>query len=494
MAEVAPSPVEIADTQPAELALPVPFCPDTQPAMEAPSMTEAAEADAGPALLAPAPAGAEACGLEEVSADEASGDSETQIVPADHGANKAENQEDQAMVAEGMLTDEWDANEDEDPVVVCKKCQQAVSIVETVVRTATERWCKSCNSLVTLLRRNMAWPPEKFNQLTLEQQQNFFKHACSTKSENGFRYARVKDVLITSLVKRSVSQRIQDVGGKYLPVSVYRQQGYLLPENFEQVAPRQWSEALGCWTFLLVEYTVRHKEIEETVHESILQAEKSIKKLKAEALPNGQVKSAKTGDAADSSVIAPKPLVLDLLTESEGEEQVGDLNGKEEKKRLAAEKKQQKQRERQEAAAARKEESKAKREAAVANRKIAALATKVVPVLSNTCKEAALMQKEASDKLGSPNGPQLAALSDGLTHLQTWKKAAAATLQAQAKCSGSQLDPLPFQTEKEVTAKVKEVQGHMSALKLLLKPKRPATAKGKAKAKAVAQNSGAGQD
>ena len=99
MAEVAPSPVEIADTQPAELALPVPFCPDTQPAMEAASMTEAAEADAGPALLPPAPAGAEACGLEEVSADEASGDSETQIVPADHGANKAENQEDQAMVA-----------------------------------------------------------------------------------------------------------------------------------------------------------------------------------------------------------------------------------------------------------------------------------------------------------------------------------------------------------------------------------------------------------
>ena len=122
MAEAAPSPVEIADSQPAELALPVPFCPNTQPAMEALSMPEAAESDAGPALLAPVPAGAEACGHEEVSGDsetseKASGDSETQIVPADHGANKGENQEDQAMVAEGMSTAEWDATEDDEGCV-----------------------------------------------------------------------------------------------------------------------------------------------------------------------------------------------------------------------------------------------------------------------------------------------------------------------------------------------------------------------------------------
>ena len=46
--------------------------------------------------------------------------------------------------------------ESDDMEVTCKKCGRSVSILQTLARSDTSRWCLACNALQTLLRRHMS--------------------------------------------------------------------------------------------------------------------------------------------------------------------------------------------------------------------------------------------------------------------------------------------------------------------------------------------------
>ena len=284
---------------------------------------------------------------------------------------------------------------------------------------------------------------------------------------------------MTCLVKRSTSQKIHEVGGTYLPISVYKKRGYNLPTDFAETAPKQWSEPLRDWTYLLPELHIRHKEIQETVNEKILQCERSIRKRRAvEPADNGSDKAAKVGDASSAQ---EDTMVLDLCTESEEEDgTVGPSGGRKaakgSKQLAAAAKKAAKKQEKEELAAAKKKEAAAKKAAATANRKTAALATRTVNPLNQAIKTAQAFLKDSQGKIPlQPDDPQIVELMTSVGKLEEWKKAASVALTTAAKCSGVALDPLPYDNDKAVSAQIKSVQGSIPALKVLLKPPRRGT-------------------
>ena len=79
------------------------------------------------------------------------------------------------------------------------------------------------------------------------------------------------------------------------------------------------------------------------------------------------------------------------------------------------------------------------------------------------------MRADASKKLADDN-PQLTSFTDIIAEVERYKKCASAVLQALAKCNGQQLPQLPFESDKQVNAKIKELREQISAIKLLVKP------------------------
>ena len=136
-----------------------------------------------------------------------------------------------------------------------------------------------------------------------------------------------------------------------------------------------------------------------------------------------------------------------------------------EKKRLAAEE--------------RKKEQQDRKQSMVAGRKAASLASKTLQSLSDASKNATALIAEATGpvhNMGSDH-PQIQSLQADLETLEVWRKGAAATLAAQAKCNGRPLPLLPYDNEKQCTSKIKAVKDQMTALKIILKAKKQRKAK-----------------
>ena len=107
----------------------------------------------------------------------------------------------------------------EETVAQCKQCGVSCAVLDMVERNPNQLWCKSCNCITTTLRRHLAWPPQGFTSLSLQEQQGFWQDAAKTKQEGDtfFRYDRIRDVLRQRLVTRKINQSKREVGGKYRP-------------------------------------------------------------------------------------------------------------------------------------------------------------------------------------------------------------------------------------------------------------------------------------
>lgn len=328
---------------------------------------------------------------------------------------------------------------------------------------------------VTLLRRRLSWPPQDFSAMSLVEQQTFFKEANLDKTGSQFQYSKVRALLVKTLTKKKITQRMLDVGGTYLPLSVYRHRGYELPANFHESVPSQWSEPLKQYVYLLPEVSVRERDLEETVESQILQSERSIKKRK-NAVANGS-------EAAEGQ---GQSMVLDLVTESEDdieEVKTESKKAKTEKQKKADEKKEQIKEDKKKAAEQKKAQAKEQREAAANNRRIASLASKTVPALNAVVKKAQSMAQQFLDNAGSAEDPQLVNLNAEMATADSWRKAASQALQQQAKCSGAMLQQLPYDNEKEANQLIKNVTTQINALQLMV---RDAKGKGK-RARAAAK-------
>lgn len=141
---------------------------------------------------------------------------------------------------------------------------------------------------------------------------------------------------------------------------------------------------------------------------------------------------------------------------------------KEAKKREEKEKK-------REAQEIKKKENAEKREIMVKGRKAAGLASKTLPSLSEICKAITpvLAEATAAGSILPADHPQILSIAEGQKELEDFRKAAAATLSAQAKCSGKPLPLLPYESEKFINTKIKAMKDQVQALKLLMHPRKP---------------------
>ena len=203
-------------------------------------------------------------------------------------------------------------------MVKCKRCHMDLDLAEAVIRGPKELWCRECNSLYSMLRRHQTWPPPNFACLSEDAQASFWQKCKKEKEESmksQFSYARVRDVLINQLVEEQRKERMTEVGGTFLPLSVYAARGYNVDAGFEERNPRRWSPGLNEWVYLLAEVSISEKEIHATVEKQILEAERAIKKRKAPVMTAEQSEVTEKASNVTSST-----MVMDLLSEDEDEE------------------------------------------------------------------------------------------------------------------------------------------------------------------------------
>ena len=205
----------------------------------------------------------------------------------------------------------------------CKKCGQEQELDQCVVRGPSEMWCLACNAIYVMLKRNMRWPPKEFEGMDDVAQQQFFLRCQKEKEaakKSQFAYSRVRETLTRVLVDEQIRLKKIAVGGTYLPLSVYRQRGYIIDSDFENRNPKQWSHGLNDWTFLLVETSIHEEDIKSTIEKSITECEKNIRKRKQEALTEKNPEELEAKSARTDMTV-----VMDLVSESEDEGGVGDL-------------------------------------------------------------------------------------------------------------------------------------------------------------------------
>ena len=168
------------------------------------------------------------------------------------------------------------------------------------------------------------------------------------------------------------------------------------------------------------------------------------------------------GNDAAASDKKPDSLV-DLLSESDGEEQTGQVPQETEKQRRQRETREAKKLEKAEKAekdkekkAAAEEARKAKRATIAANRKVVKLATGCVTSLSDCVADVGkALQSKAADP--SLDDTLKASATESLTTLKDWKHACAQALAQHGKNVETPLT-LPFESSKEVAEKIKEAK------------------------------------
>ena len=228
-------------------------------------------------------------------------------------------------------------------------------------------------------------------------------------------------------------------------------------EKIEQNGTKEWNETLEEWCYLLPLTKVCEKEIHRRCEEEVVSAEMAIRKKKETAKPSA-VSNAAGGSHQEADCL------VDLLSESDAEEQTGSLPKEEtEKQRRQREKRDAKKAEKAEKAekdkekkAAAEEARKAKRATIAANRKVVKLATGCVTSLSDCVTDVGkALQSKAADP--SLDDALKASATESLTTLKDWKHACAQALAQHGKNVETPLT-LPFDSNKEVADKIKEAK------------------------------------
>ncbi|CAK9062776.1 unnamed protein product [Durusdinium trenchii] len=389
-----------------------------------------------------------------------------------------------------VVPQDGDGDQDFDiALVTCKKCNLPLKLEEAIIRGPRELWCRECNSIYTMLRRHQAWPPAAFAQLSDSDQQCFFARCKQQKDESArsqFSYSRIRDVLVSSLMSEQRKQKTLAVGGTYLPLSVYKQRGYIIDEAFTERNPCQWSHGLNCYTYLLAETSISEAEIHATVEQQVVTAERMVKKRKA-------VRASDKNEVEDDAR-STKPMVLDLVSDDEDE---GEKNGPSsgpahprpeseaqevEEKQLTAKQLQAKlKREAAKvtklaAAEERRKEAQRKKDAKALTKKVVAMSSKLsAPLAAAVHKANEVVAKAESAGVG--DAPETQASKSQLQIVDDYKKKTASSLAYYSKNPTCELSALPFDNEKTCQQAMKDLAKAGSDLKAMVI--NPAAAAGK---------------
>ena len=146
---------------------------------------------------------------------------------------------------------------------VCKKCLSYVDPCLPGVRVLQKQppafQCPACGVKMTLLNRLCGhWPIDEFRELSPEEQTDFFS-SCGTSTWD------IKKAIEQHLVRRLVNQKVNQVGGEYLPLSVWASKGFDAA-LIEAECPMEIHPQLGP-TYQVKIHSSAEKTIEERVRE-----------------------------------------------------------------------------------------------------------------------------------------------------------------------------------------------------------------------------------
>lgn len=112
---------------------------------------------------------------------------------------------------------------------LCSKCMTEVEPFRAQIKGKTSahqapKWlCNSCNSRLASLSRSFGkWPIPEFQELSLEEQQSFWKDTCLP----GTTLQKMKSMLLDRVVKSRSDKVEASIHGSWLPLGVYASQGY----------------------------------------------------------------------------------------------------------------------------------------------------------------------------------------------------------------------------------------------------------------------------
>ena len=146
---------------------------------------------------------------------------------------------------------------------LCVRCKTPVDPCNEKVRVATKSppafYCPVCNSKATVAARLCGkWPIEEFKELSLAEQEDFWK-SCGTTAWD------IMKAIEKHLVRRIINQRVNALEGDFLPLSVWAKKGFD-PAIIEAQCEKEMHPQLGATYQVKVHHT-GERAIEEHVRE-----------------------------------------------------------------------------------------------------------------------------------------------------------------------------------------------------------------------------------
>ena len=173
---------------------------------------------------------------------------------------------------------------------LCTKCASYVDPcgpgVRCTSKTTPSFICPVCCSKLTGLNRLCGhWPIEEFKELSAAEQESFFQ-SCGAGT------AALKKAIEQHIIRRQVHQRVNEVAGEFLPLSVWQIRGFD-PEIIEKTCPKEIHAQLGP-TYQVKIHSTGEKAIEEQVRQHMAR----VCSGKDRASPKPPIRKAAAGEAS----------------------------------------------------------------------------------------------------------------------------------------------------------------------------------------------------
>ena len=179
----------------------------------------------------------------------------------------------------------------------CCKCGGAFVAEALVQKSKNTFLCKLCHRLNSLLTRHLGCRYVGQLEGSSEKAKLEFwsKVGAKCKDNPGLRYEKVKDVVVSQVVHRTVTEHAETLSGEFLPLSVYLAKGYSEAEVKNIASNCAWYH---CTQLQVPVYCLRvlksyHKEARVKAKEEWLQAERAVKKRQGPAGLTAPVEGAK---------------------------------------------------------------------------------------------------------------------------------------------------------------------------------------------------------
>lgn len=185
---------------------------------------------------------------------------------------------------------------------LCKLCDRLVTI-DSGRQHGNFFYCHSCMSADRLLRRGLG-DKTALSSLTKDEQVQFYQQLAQDRQnlDGRLNWETVKSSLLTTLTKSKITESSTKVVSKFLPLSVYLQQGW--EREVVEACPSEFNKDLNCETYKVPVKSQSWSETFQEVEQKILQQERqaSLKRgpksetadMVADVLPSASSKETNT--------------------------------------------------------------------------------------------------------------------------------------------------------------------------------------------------------